>query len=159
MLRMESLLVLSLNHQLHLESLIFLYPAQRASFKGYYPGFTKAAFADTRHWCWITLKAHSRNTASTIKVRSTDPRDTPLINFNYFDTGNTASGAATKDVQAVYEGIQYSRKAFKTLVPLDGLFTEVWPEQIVSTEAQTKEYIKNEAWGYHDSCTCPIGKD
>jgi len=92
-------------------------------------------------------------------VRSTDPRDTPLINFNYFETGNTTSGASTKDVQAVYEGIQYSRKAFKTQVPLNGLFTEVWPEQIVSTEAQTKEYIKNEAWGYHASCTCPIGKD
>jgi len=130
-----------------------------AKFTGYYPGFTKSAFADARHWSWITLKAHSRNTAGTIKLRSSDPRDTPVINFNYFDTGNTTSGADTKDVQAIYEGIKYSRKAFKTLVPLDGSFTEVWPGPSVSTEAETKEYIKNEAWGHHASCTCPIGKD
>jgi len=130
-----------------------------ALFTGYFPRFTETAFADARHWSWIVLKAHSRNTAGTVKLRSSDPRDTPLIDFNYFDTGNTSSSADTKDVQAVYEGIKYARKAFQTLVPLDGSFTEVWPGPSVNTEAQTKEYIKNEAWGHHASCTCPIGKD
>ena len=37
MLRMESLLVLSLNHQLHLESLIFLYPARQPHLRDIIP--------------------------------------------------------------------------------------------------------------------------
>ena len=134
-----------------------------AFFTGYYPNYDKFVIADARHWAWITLKAHARNTAGTVQLRSTDPRDTPIINFNYFDTGTTASGADQLDVQAVYEAMQFSRQIFKDLVPLDGGFTEVWPDPLssvnASTEAGLKEFIKNEAWGHHASCTCPIGAD
>jgi choline dehydrogenase len=82
----------------------------------------------------------------------------PLINFNSFDTGVTADGAADKDVQAVVEGMEFSRKIFKSLVPLSGSFTEVWPGANV-TGAGLTEFVKNEAWGHHASCTCPIGND
>lgn len=130
-----------------------------ASFKGYYPGYSTDAFQDAEHWSWISLKAHSRNNAGTVQLRSADPRDTPIINFNYFDTGVTADGADDLDLEAQYEGLQYSRKIFQDLIPLDGSFTEVWPGSSVSTEAELKDYIKREAWGHHASCTCPIGAD
>jgi choline dehydrogenase-like flavoprotein len=45
------------------------------------------------------------------------------------------------------------------VVPLDGSFTETWPGANVSSEADVKQFIKNEAWGHHASCTCPIGSD
>jgi len=32
-----------------------------AYFSGYYPGYSNIALKDARHWAWITLKAHSRN--------------------------------------------------------------------------------------------------
>jgi len=51
----------------------------------------------------------------------------PLINFQLFDTGITADDADQKDLQAVYEGMEYSRSIFENLIPLDGAFTEVWP--------------------------------
>lgn len=134
-----------------------------AFFSGYYPGYDKFGLSDARHWAWIVLKAHSRNNAGTVKLRSTDPRDTPIINFNYFDTGTTAGGADELDLQAVYEAMQFSRKIFDVLVPLDGAFTEVWPDPLssvnASTEAGMKDFIRNEAWGHHASCTCPIGAD
>ncbi|KAH7336708.1 hypothetical protein BKA65DRAFT_607449 [Rhexocercosporidium sp. MPI-PUGE-AT-0058] len=130
-----------------------------ANFKGYYPGYADIGLKDAQHWAWIVLKAHTHNKAGTVMLRSTDPRDLPVINFNYFDTGDTTNSGDDKDLQAVYEGIQYSRKAFKALIPLDGAFKEVWPGTNVSTEAQVKEFIKNEAWGHHASCTCPIGSD
>jgi len=94
-----------------------------------------------------------------VKLRSADPRDTPIINFNSFDTGVTADGADEKDLQAVYEAMEYSRQAFQDLIPLDGSFTEVWPGPNVTTEAEMKTFIKDEAWGHHASCTCPIGAD
>lgn len=129
-----------------------------AYFKGYYPGYSGDALEDAKHWAWITLKAQSRNNAGTVTLRSADPLDMPLINFNSFDTGVTADGAADKDLQAVIEGMQFSRKIFNSLVPLDGSFTEVWPGSGVVGDG-LKEFVKNEAWGHHASCTCPIGAD
>lgn len=130
-----------------------------AYFAGYFPGYSEFGVKDARHWSWIVLKAHSRNNAGTVKLRSTDPRDVPVINFNSFDTGVTADDAAEKDLQAVYEGIEYAREAFKDLIPLDGSFSEVWPGPNVTTEAEIKDFLKAEAWGHHASCTCPIGAD
>lgn len=137
----------------------YLVSGAPASFKGYYPGFSTAAFADAKHWSWIVLKAHSRNNAGTVQLRSADPRDTPVINFNSFDSGVTANNAAALDLQAVYEAMEYSRSIFKDLIPIDGAFTEVWPGPSVKTEAQMKDFIQREAWGHHASCTCPIGAD
>jgi len=128
-----------------------------AYFTGYFPGYSNFSLADKRHWVWIVLKAHSRNNAGTVTLRSTNPRDTPLINFNSFDAGVTEGGAADKDVQAVYEGMQLSRKIFDSLIPLDGDITEVWPGPSTNTEAKMKEFIKNEAWGHHACCTAKIG--
>lgn len=130
-----------------------------AYFTGYYPGYSDFALSDARHWAWIVLKAHSRNNAGTVELRSTDPRDMPIINFNSFDTGITTDNADEKDLQAVYEAMEYSRQAFSDLIPLDGSFTEVWPGPNVTTEAEMKDFIKDEAWGHHASCTCPIGAD
>jgi choline dehydrogenase len=128
-------------------------------FRGYYPGYSNDAISDARHWSWISLKAHTRNNAGTVKLASSDPRDMPLINFNYFDTGVTADNADELDLQAQYEGMQFSRTAFADLIPLDGGFTEVWPGPNVTTEAEMKDFIQQEAWGHHASCTCPIGAD
>ncbi|KAL3420537.1 alcohol dehydrogenase [Phlyctema vagabunda] len=130
-----------------------LISAGPANFFGYYPGYANIALSDAKHWVWIVLKAHSRNSAGTVTLKSTDPRDTPQINFRSFSQGGD------EDVQAVYEGMQWSRKAFKSLIPLDGDFSETWPGADVNTEAEMKDFIRREAWGHHASCTCPIGAD
>ncbi|KAH8686283.1 hypothetical protein BGZ61DRAFT_454285 [Ilyonectria robusta] len=130
-----------------------------AKFKGYFPGYSTDSLADARHWAWIILKAHSRNNAGTVTLKSTDPRDMPLINFNYYNTGVNSNGEGDKDLQATYEGFQFARQAFADMIPLDGSFPEVWPGKNVSTKADAKQFIKDEAWGHHASCTCPIGPD
>jgi choline dehydrogenase len=130
-----------------------------AYFTGYHPGYANQSLIDAHHWSWIVLKAHSRNNAGTVTLRSADPRDMPIINFNYFDTGSTANEAAEKDLQAVYEGMQLSRDIFKDYIPLQGDFKEVWPADRVTTKQEMKDWIKKEAWGHHASCTCPIGGD
>lgn len=132
-----------------------------AKFKGYFPGYAADSLADAQHWAWIVLKAHSRNNAGTVTLRSADPRDTPRIVFNYLDAGADAGGAAAadKDLQATYEGFQFARRAFAGLVPLGGGFAEVWPGGNVSGEADVKAFLRDEVWGHHASCTCPIGAD
>ncbi|KAL4861092.1 hypothetical protein BDV12DRAFT_208365 [Aspergillus spectabilis] len=114
---------------------------------------------DAQHWAWIVLKTRARNNAGTVELRSTDPRDTPVINFHSFDEGATADSADEKDLQAVYEAMEFSREVFDNLIPLDNGFDETWPGLNVSTEAEMKEFIKREAWGHHACCTAPIGAD
>jgi choline dehydrogenase len=88
-----------------------------------------------------------------VTLLSTDPRDMPNITFNSFSEGGD------EDVQAMYEAWQWSRQAFADYDPLFGAFTEDWPGSNVSTEAEIKQFIRDEAWGHHASCTCAIGAD
>lgn len=123
-------------------------------FSGYYPGYSSPYPDAARLWTWVTLKAHSRNNAGSVTLRSADPRDVPGINFRSF-----SGSGGDKDLQAVYEGMQYSRKIFHSLSQADGQFVEIWPGANVKSEEQLKTFIQQEAWGHHASCTCPIGAD
>ncbi len=90
-----------------------------ANFHGYFPEYSLAAVLN--HWSWLVLKAHSRNNAGTVTLRSTDPRDMPFAQFNSFLVGGD------EDVQAVYEGVQFARKMFQATPDINGTFEEVVP--------------------------------
>ncbi|KAK0638352.1 Cyclase atC [Lasiodiplodia hormozganensis] len=124
-----------------------------AYFNGYYPDFFKNATAGRNAWTWLTLKAHTRNNAGTVTLRSADPQDMPEINMRNFAVGGD------EDLDALVEGMKYGRQVFQDLIPLDGKFTEVWPGESVQTDEEWKEFAKYESWGHHASCTCPIGAD
>ncbi|KAI3393293.1 hypothetical protein diail_4475 [Diaporthe ilicicola] len=126
-----------------------------AYFSGYFPGYAAHAIADRSIWTWLTLKGHSRNNAGVVNLTSANPRDTPNITFHSLFEGV----GGEEDLQAVYEGMRYGIEAFENVVPLDGSFERVWPPQSVSSEEDLKAFARDEAWGHHASCTCPIGAD
>ncbi|KAF3908869.1 hypothetical protein AA313_de0202539 [Arthrobotrys entomopaga] len=129
------------------------------NFKGYYPGYANDALADRKHWTWAILKAHAGNRAGTVQLRSADPRDTPLINFNYFDTGTTS--VWNNDLNAMVEAVALARKinGIAGKLPISEPFTEESPGGGIKTTDAIKQHILNNAWGHHASCTCPIGAD
>src|SRR5262249_690501 len=55
-----------------------------SDFRGYERGYTKNITVKDR-FTWLILKGHTHNTGGEVKLRSNDPRDTPAINFNYFE--------------------------------------------------------------------------
>ncbi|KAK3933910.1 hypothetical protein QBC46DRAFT_359383 [Diplogelasinospora grovesii] len=123
------------------------------NFRGYFPGYSINATKEHDWWTWAILKAHPRNNAGTVTLRSADPLDMPDIVYNYFDTGE---GDYAADLQAMYEAIQLSRDAVsRSLVPVK----EVLPGADKQTQEQVEEYVKDGAWGHHASSTCPIGPD
>ncbi|TVY83111.1 Oxygen-dependent choline dehydrogenase [Lachnellula suecica] len=132
-------------------------------FIGYFPQWGDYAVRDHNYFSWYTLKAHTRNTAGTVQLRSTDPLDTPEINFNYFDTGTTAGGADTLDLDAMIQAINMSRQALdeynKYSILGGDSFVEVEPGVNVTSDADIGQYIKDRAWGHHASCTAKIGAD
>ena len=129
------------------------------SFHGYYLGYADDAVRDANHWTWAILKAHTGNKAGTVKLKSSDPRDTPDINFNYFDTGTTSGGADTRDLDAVVEGIAMARKVYKSLPLFSETYTETLPGPSVTSDDEVRGYVQDNTWGHHASCTCPIGAD
>ena len=131
------------------------------NFRGYYPGWSYETLKDHTHFSWYTLKAHTRNRAGTVKLKSTDPFEPPLVNFNYFDTGTTTGGADDLDLGAIVQAINMSRHAlseYHTYAILGGSeFVEENPGTEKSSDEDLEQFVKDVAWGHHASCTAPIG--
>ena len=129
-------------------------------FKGYFPGYSERTVADKEHFTWAVLKAHTRNSGGTVTLKSADPLDTPEINFNYFDAGTTKGDADKLDLAAITEGVQFARRIMDDVpAAIAGRVIEEVPGRSVASAEQIKNSIKNEAWGHHASCTCPMGPD
>lgn len=120
------------------------------NFRGYCPNYSKSFPKDLNCLTWVVLKAHTRNRKGRVTLRSPDPLDPPDINFHYFDEGGD------EDLEAVVEGIQFVRDLMSDLKK-KGAWEEC-PGETVNTPDKLKEFIRNNAWGHHASCTCPIGR-
>ncbi|KAI0386403.1 choline dehydrogenase [Hypomontagnella monticulosa] len=133
-------------------------------FQGYFPGQSRVVITPSakNYFTWLVLKAHSRNNAGSVNLTSADPRDTPQITFHSFGEGDPARQAdAAKDLQASLDGMRLGIQVFDSVKPLeDGETLErVWPPKEISSDADLEQWIRDEAWGHHASCTNPIGAD
>lgn len=124
-------------------------------FRGYQPGYSKLFEYHHNRFTWAILKARTGNTG-TVGLRSAEPWDLPAINFQYFGDGSRANDP---DLDAVVSGVQFVREMNQRL-QRDGLITsEETPGPAYATPDQLRQFIRNEAWGHHASCTCKIGAD
>lgn len=123
-------------------------------FRGYYPSYSKESATHHDMLTWAVLKAHTNNRGGRVRLRSTDPRKQPLIEFNYFEEGSDKAG---EDIEAVVDGIELARAISGRL---EGLVKEeVLPGAQARTRDELKDFVRAEAWGHHASCTCKIGSD
>jgi choline dehydrogenase-like flavoprotein len=127
-----------------------------AKFPGYFPGYSALTAQHLNYLTWAILKAHTNNRAGYVTLRSADPTDTPLINFRYFDEGSDASG---EDLDSVVAGIRFVRELTRELREEGVIAEEELPGSALQTDAELKQFVKDQAWGHHASCTCPIGAD
>ena len=123
-------------------------------FRGYFPSYSAMFAKHLNYLTWCILKAHTNNTAGYVALKSADPRDTPYINFKYFDEGNDASG---EDAQSVVEGIKFVRRMTQPLIDEKLIDQEELPGAHLTTDEALARFVKDRAWGHHASCTCAIG--
>ena len=126
-------------------------------FHGYFPGYSSELAKNPNCLTWVVLKAHTNNTAGEVTLRSSDPRVPPQINFRYFDEGNDRGAAEGSDVAAVAAGVALARRLAATLRAKGFIANEEVPGDAVS-DAMLPEFVRNNAWGHHASCTCRIGR-
>lgn len=121
-------------------------------FKGYFPGYSRQLEKDKNFFTWAVLKAHTENTAGRVTLHSADPRDTPDVVFHYFEEGNDG---LMSDLDAVVDGVQFVRRM---LSHADlAVAEEILPGPTVRTLEEMRQYVQNEAWGHHASCSNKMG--
>jgi choline dehydrogenase len=125
-------------------------------FAGYYPGYSKRIAEDQKHFTWAILKAHTKNNAGVVRLKSTDPCERPYINFNYFDDGSDIKG---EDLQGLVHGIEFVRSITRSKGMLEHIAQEVVPGAEIKTPEQMAEFAKYNAWGHHASCSCKMGDE
>ena len=128
--------------------------ASPGAFEGYWPGYSKELLRNRSLFSWAVLKAHTSNANGTVRLKSTDPRAMPEINFAWF-----TNSAATEDLDALVQGVKLARQIGAESKTYVGQFDEVWPGEAVASDAQLRSFIQKEAWGHHASCSCPMGPD
>ena len=133
-------------------------------FKGYYKGYSEdRANPDlaTKHdiLTWLVMKAHTKNRAGTVKLRSANPLDVPEINFHYFYEGTDRD--ESEDLDAITEGFKFVRTINEIAKKRGVVRDRIWPrpEDNVEDDDSIRRFIAKEAWGHHASCSCPIGAD
>jgi choline dehydrogenase len=123
-------------------------------FGGYFPGYSALEVTKPNYLTWAILKAHTENRAGTIRLRSADPRDPPLVDFHYFEEGSDISG---EDLDSVVAGIRFVR-ALTAKLKADGLIAaEEMPGEALDSDDELKDFVRSRAWGHHASCSCAIG--
>lgn len=127
-------------------------------FRGYEPGYSEGIRKTQRAFTWAVLKAHTENTAGEVllnKDEPLNPRRLPYVNFHYFSESNDKAGA---DLESVVEGVKFVRDLTKEASEV--IEREIYPGlDRVPTEDDQKirDWVSENAWGHHASCTCPIG--
>ncbi|MBV9560580.1 MAG: GMC family oxidoreductase N-terminal domain-containing protein [Bradyrhizobium sp.] len=121
-----------------------------ADFRGYYPGYSDR-IRKLDYFTWAVLKAYTRNNAGTVRLRSDDPLERPLIDFHYFGEGGCA---AASDVDAVVTAIKVGRKVIDALGDL--VAEEETPGRHLYTDDQLRRHVEDNAWGHHACGTCAM---
>jgi choline dehydrogenase len=124
------------------------------NFRGYFPGYSKLIADRQNYLSWIVLKARTINRAGTVTLQSADPRQPPNIDFRYFDEGSDRQG---KDLDAVVEGIHFVRAMTKDLREQGLIAAEEVPGEQYQSDDELRQFVRDNAWGHHASCSCAIG--
>lgn len=127
-----------------------------SNFKGYYPNYSDAIKTNENKITWAILKGHTTNTLGEVKIKDKSPRNTPHINFKYFDDAKDFEG---QDMKALIKGVNNVRAIMNNKYVKPFVKQEVWPGEKVVTDKDLKRFISKETWGHHASCSCKIGAD
>jgi choline dehydrogenase-like flavoprotein len=124
------------------------------NFQGYFPNYSDVFARSLNYLTWAVLKAHTNNRAGEVTLRSSNPLDTPQINFHYFDEG---TADANQDLDSVVDGIRFVRKLTARLKQLGLIAAEEQPGDARQSDEELREFVRANAWGHHASCSCAIG--
>lgn len=126
-----------------------------APFKGYFPGYSRVIAEERNCLTWAILKAHTRNRAGSVTLRSADPADPPSVDFRYFEPSDDPDQF---DLRSVVEAIWFARKLTEPFLHSRIIAEEEVPGKDIATDDDLATFVRNHAWGHHACGTCAIGR-
>jgi len=123
------------------------------NFVGYYPNWSQKSYESAKYFSWAILKGHTNNISGWVKLKSADYRETPEINFNYF---NSESDPTMDDLTSTVKGFKKARAINKSITD-NTIVKEYYPGSNIQTDEQIKEFVLKESWGHHASCSNKMG--
>ena len=122
------------------------------NFHGYFPGYSELIVEKRKSaLTWAIIKAHTNNTAGTVRLKSSNPLEPPDIDFHYFEDGNDAAG---EDLAAMVKAVKFVRSMNAGNFEIA---CELFPGAEIDDDGLAK-WIRDNAWGHHASCSCPLGR-
>jgi choline dehydrogenase len=133
---------------------VFSIPSYR--FEGYYPDKTVnvVPMGPANMFDLSMVKTHPVSRLGTVELVSTNPRDTPDINFHFFEAPGSDA-----DIDAMAEALQFGRKVFDSISAPLGPFTEAAPCKDGSRTCDLRDHVRAQAWSHHATSSAAIGAD
>lgn len=124
------------------------------SFEGYWPG-APTDYGKAKYECAL-VHMGPRSQAGTVLLRSSDARDVPEINFNFYAHNEDA------DLTAMLDAMKWARAAMAKVPGGIAPFKELHPcksPKTNCTDAEQKAWIKANTYSHHATSSCQIGAD
>jgi choline dehydrogenase-like flavoprotein len=86
-----------------------------------------------------------------VRLRTSDPRDTPAVEFRQFSDGGD------EDVDALVDGIRFVRRLTRKLNAQQLIGREAVPGAELQSDADLRDFVRTHAWGHHACGSCAIG--
>ncbi|KAK4202127.1 hypothetical protein QBC40DRAFT_322355 [Triangularia verruculosa] len=142
-------------HPAHGERDMFLMGGQGFLFRGFWPDNPVRTPAEPRSPYGVSMvKGSSLNNKGWVKIRSSDPTETPEINFNHFAPGSELDMEAMKDTVAWIRTV-YSRVGITTVEPP----CNARPDANGYCGKEDEDWIHERTFGHHPTSTNKIGAD
>lgn len=136
---------------------ILVFSLANFAFRGYWPNDAAVAIPPDPLgvFGFSVVKINPISQAGTVRLRSANPQDTPLINFEMFQTG------ADQDLGALAEAAAWGRRVYGNVEGPTGPMTTTEPPCDGGTGcfAGDKEWARDQSFGHHATSTCAIGGD
>ncbi|KAM3073933.1 hypothetical protein ACMFMG_008549 [Clarireedia jacksonii] len=135
------------------ENDLFLWGGEGA-YRGYWPSQTvnPISFDPPNTFGFSIVKIHPQSHLGTVLLKSADPRDTPDINFRFFE-----GDPENKDLKAMAAAVDFGRQVFANLSgTVLSPFNEVLPCQN-GEDCNVEDVIRKQTWSHHATSSCSIG--
>ncbi|KAK8009818.1 hypothetical protein PG990_008783 [Apiospora arundinis] len=135
---------------------LFLYSTP-LYFTGFFPGYSRITTGGDGHtYTWVVLKLRQEDQSGTVTLRSANPCDTPVINFER----STPRNDRRHDLDVLAEGVRIMRGFMDAVNGSVGPLKEILPgRDVTNTPEKLREDIKHNSFSHYAASPYPIGGD
>ncbi|KAK6211458.1 putative alcohol dehydrogenase protein [Colletotrichum tabaci] len=121
--------------------------------EGFWPGMPN--YYGPRQYMCAMAHMQPRSRAGSVRLRSSDPTDTPEINFRFWETGGE------EDLRELVDAVNIMRRGFLAagdpVTPWNELHPCHGDTATNCTDEAQLEYFRHQSFGHHATSTCAIG--